>query len=205
MTIEPSMPVWKGRAGKRPTFTITRDFLDGQGARETHLSLDMHTGTHIDAPLHFIPGGQAVDGISLSRLIRPVRVFDYTQVSEAIMPKHLDESQIGRGDFVLFKTRNSLEEILETDFVFISSKAAERLVELGVAGVGVDALGVERDQADHGTHRALLGAGVIIIEGLRLAEVVEGDYWMIAAPLKISNVEAAPARVLLTDFPLEWK
>ncbi len=200
MNIASTMPVWKGRDAKRPVLTITRDYEGDQGARETHLALDMHTGTQIDAPLHFMREGSTMDEIPLSKLIRPVKVFDLTSVVDAIRPEHLDESQINQDDFVFFRTRNSVEDVLEQDFVYISSDAAKRLVELGVEGVGLDALGVERDQADHGTHHALLGAGIIIIEGLRLGEVEEGEYLMIAAPLKIDGVEAAPARVLLTDL-----
>lgn len=200
MAIEPGMPVWKGRETKKPLSTITRDFVDGVGARETHLALDMHTGTHIDAPLHFVYGGQTMDDIPLSKLIRPVKVIDLTTVSEAIKAEHLNGDLIGKGDFILFKTRNSLEDILEGEFVYITTEAAKRLVELGVEGVGLDALGVERDQPDHGTHHALLGAGIIIIEGLCLGEIDAGEYFMIAAPLKVKGLEAAPTRVLLTEL-----
>lgn len=200
MTIEPNMPVWKGREAKKPVFTITRDFKDGDSARETHVAFDMHTGTHIDAPLHFVQHGQSIDGISLSRLVRPVKVLDLTSVTGAILPEHLEKNVVQEGDFVLLKTRNSLEDILEGEFVYISAKAAQYLASIRIDGVGIDALGVERDQPDHGTHHALLGAGIVIIEGLRLAEVEEGEYLMIAAPLKVANLEAAPARVLLTTL-----
>ena len=133
------------------------------------------------------------------RLIRSVKVFDLTAVSAVIREEHLAGLAINSGDFVL-QDQELCGRHPEKDFVFISSAAAQRLVDLGVDGVGLDALGVERDQGDHGTHHALLGAGMVIIEGLRLAEVPEGQYLMIAAPLKISGVEAAPARVLLTDL-----
>jgi arylformamidase len=200
MAVEPTMPVWKGRDTKRPVFTITRDFINGEGARETNVALDMHTGTHIDAPLHFVHEGQTMDDIPLSQLIRPVKVLDFTKVSNAIEAKHLDKTTLKKGDFVLFKTRNSLEDILEGEFVFITAEAAQRLVDLGVDGVGLDALGVERDQPDHGTHHALLGAGIIVIEGLCLGQIEEGEYLMIAAPLKVVGLEAAPTRVLLTEL-----
>lgn len=201
MSIKPDMPVWKGRDSKRPVFTITRDYVAGEGARETHLAFDMHTGTHIDAPLHFVYGGNTMDDLPLRKLVRPVKVFDLSFVEDRIEEEHFAELPIQTGDFVLLKTRNSLEDILEQEFVYITSGAAKRLVELGVEGVGIDALGVERDQPDHGTHHALLGANVVIIEGLRLAEVPAGEYLMMAAPLKIADVEAAPARVLLTELP----
>lgn len=200
MPIEPKMSVWKGRDSKRPVFTITRDFVDGVGARETNVALDMHTGTHIDAPLHFVHGGKTMDEIPLSKLLRPVKVLDLTMVQDAIKGEHLEGALIEKGDFILLKTRNSLEDILEGEFVYITTEAAERLVELGVEGVGLDALGVERDQPDHGTHHALLGAGIIIIEGLCLGEIEAGEYFMIAAPLKVVGLEAAPTRVFLTEL-----
>lgn len=200
MDIHPDMPVWKGREGKRPIFTITRDYVDGQGARETRVEMDMHTGTHIDAPLHFIYQGQTMDSIPIEKLVRKAKVVDLTHVNDAISPDDLDEEWIKEGDFVLFKTRNSYEDILEKEFVYIQDQAAQRLVDIGVQGVGLDALGVERDQPEHGTHMVLLGAGVVIIEGLRLAHVPQGEYLMIAAPLKVVGLEAAPTRVLLTEL-----
>lgn len=206
MAIKPSMPVWKGRDAKRPVFTITRDYDEnGEGARETHLAFDMHTGTHIDAPLHFVHQGKTMNEIPLSKLIRPVKVIDLTHVNDTIEVDDLDEGLIQKGDFILFKTRNSFEDILESEFVYISSSAAKRLAELKIEGVGIDALGVERDQPDHATHHAILGAGIIIIEGLDLAEVAQGEYFMIAAPLKVDQLEAAPTRVLLTELPLDAK
>lgn len=201
MTIEPNMFVWKGRDTKRPEFTITRDYdASGEGARETKVAMDMHTGTHIDAPLHFVHKGETMDSISLDKLLRPVKVFDLTAVEDVIEPDDLVELDIQKGDFILLKTRNSIEDIVEGNFIYISGAAAQKLVELGVEGVGIDALGVERDQPDHDTHHALLGAKIIIIEGLRLGEVASGDYFMIAAPLKVDSLEAAPTRVLLTEL-----
>ncbi len=200
MPVNPEMPVWKGREEKRPHFIITRDFQNGQGGRETRLIMDAHTGTHIDAPLHFVQGGKTLDQIPLEQLIRKVKVIDLSAIEDVIRPEHFAGHGISRGDFILFKTLNSTEPILEKDFVYISGEAAQALVELGVAGVGIDALGVERDQPDHATHLALLKAGIIIIEGLRLDHVPAGEYLMIAAPLKIVGVEAAPARVILTDL-----
>lgn len=206
MTIKPSMAVWKGRDAKRPVLTITRDYDEnGEGARETHLAFDMHTGTHIDAPLHFVYQGGTMNDIPLTKLVRPVKVIDLTYVVNKIGVDDLDETLIQKGDFILFKTRNSFEDILENEFVYISSAAAKRLAELEIEGVGLDALGVERDQPDHGTHHAILGAGIIIIEGLALAEVPQGEYFMIAAPLKVDQLEAAPTRVLLTELPLQAK
>lgn len=201
MPIHREMPVWKGRDTKRPQLNITRDFQeDGSGGRETQLVMDAHTGTHIDAPLHFVYGGKTLDQIPIEQLIRKVKVIDLSNIEHVILPEHFGDHGISRGDFVLLKTLNSIEPILEQEFVYISGPAAQALVDLGVVGVGIDALGVERDQPDHATHMALLSAGVIIIEGLRLGNVPAGEYLMIAAPLKVLGVEAAPARVILTDL-----
>ena len=84
MDIHPDMPVWKGRVVKRPIFTITRDYVDGQEARETRVEMDMHTGTHIDAPLHFVYQGQTMDGIPIEQLVRKAKVVDLTHVHDAI-------------------------------------------------------------------------------------------------------------------------
>ncbi|KLU40312.1 MAG: cyclase [Peptococcaceae bacterium 1109] len=200
MPVHAEMPVWKGKDEKRPHLIVTRDFQNGKGGRETRLVMDAHTGTHVDAPLHFIQGGKTLDQIPMEQLIRKAKVIDLSAIQDVILPEHFAGHGISRGDFVLFKTLNSTEPILERDFVYISGKAARALVDMGVVGVGIDSLGVERDQPDHATHLALLSAGVIIIEGLRLDHVPAGEYLMIAAPLRIMGVEAAPARVILTDL-----
>lgn len=200
MAVHPQMPVWKNRDVKRPIFTIHRDFNpDGSGARETRVAFDMHTGTHIDAPLHFIADGDAIEQIPLSQLVRMVKVFDLTAVDQQITKADLVSLAIEPDDFVLFKTKNSYADGFDFEFVFLDRTGAEYLVEKQIAGVGIDALGIERDQTDHATHKQLLGSGIIIIEGLQLKDVEVGEYLMVAAPLKFQGVEAAPARVLLFE------
>jgi arylformamidase len=110
--------------------------------------------------------------------------------------KHLD---IKENDFVLFKTKNSFVETFIFDFVYVDKEAARYLKERGIKGVGIDGLGIERAQDNHPTHKILLGNDIIIIEGLRLKEVKEGIYDMVCLPLKITGVEANPARVILMD------
>lgn len=199
MTIHPGMPVWKDREEKKPIFSITGDFVNGQGSRETRVSLDLHTGTHIDAPLHFLHDGKTIEHTTLEQLVRPVKVLDLTHVEDSITKGDLTSFTIEAGDFLLLKTRNSAVDTFDVNFVFVDESGANHLIEKGIAGVGIDSVGIERDQAGHPTHKGLLGNNIIIIEGLRLQEIAEGDYLMIAAPLKLVNVEAAPARIFLLD------
>ncbi len=197
MTVTSDMPVYKGRKHKKPLFATDSDFKTGT-AYETRLTMNLHTGTHLDAPLHFIEGGGTIEKIPLERFITRARVVDVTHVENGISAQDLDGKGIKAGDFVLLKTRNSFEDLLEGDFVYLDGTGARYLTDLGVAGVGTDALGVERAQPEHETHKTLLSAGVIILEGLRLADVPEGEYLLIAAPVKIA-AEAAPARAMLIE------
>lgn len=196
MPIHPDMPVYKDREEKRPQFTITADH-PSHGVRETRIGLDLHTGTHIDAPLHMVEDGAGVEAYRLADLITSCKVLDLTSVTEAIRREDLQHLAIGAGDFVLFKTRNSQRPDFDFNFVYLAADAARYLAELGIKGVGFDALGIERNQPGHETHKILFAKEIIIIEGLRLGPVPPGEYRLIAAPLAIQGVEAAPARVLL--------
>ncbi len=195
MPIHTEMPVYKERDENRPQLAVIRDFA--QGARETSLTLYMHTGTHVDAPFHFIPEGDKIDTLPLEEVIRRCRVLDMTDVSDKITPAELEGKGLKAGEFILLKTRNSFSDRFGPEYVFLDTTGAEYLVKQGVQGIGIDALSIERAQPGHPTHRVLLKERIVIIEGLRLAEVPEGDYLLIAAPLKIVGAEAAPARVIL--------
>jgi len=197
MTVAPDMPVYKGRMHKKPLFSLDSDFTTGT-AYETRLTMNLHTGTHLDAPLHFIEGGGTIEKIPLERFITRSRVVDLTHVESAISAQDLEGKGIKAGDFVLLKSRNSFENLLESDYVYLDGTGAQYLTDLGVAGVGSDALGIERAQPEHETHKTLLSAGIIILEGLRLADVPEGEYLLIAVPVKIA-AEAAPTRAMLIE------
>jgi arylformamidase len=113
--------------------------------------------------------------------------------------KDLINLDIQSGDFILLKTKNSYEDTFNFNFVYINQHAASYLATRKIAGVGVDALGVERDQSGHPTHHILMDANAIIIEGLRLKEVPEGSYHMFALPIKMKGVEALLLSVILVD------
>lgn len=202
MTIHPRMAVWKRNQERLPVFTIERDFdVDGTGSRQTRVSLDMHTGTHVDAPLHFLAHGSPIENTGLDKLVRPVRVLDLTNVEDKITRLDLENFRFGAGDFLLLKTKNSYVDVFDFEFVYLERTGAAYLVEREIAGVGIDALGIDRSQADHATHKQLLSNEIVIIEGLRLGDVPAGDYFMVALPLKLQGVEAAPARVILFGVP----
>ncbi|SDG22926.1 Kynurenine formamidase [Thermoanaerobacter thermohydrosulfuricus] len=194
MEIHENMTVYKNKKEKRPKHTIT---VDSGDVRESRISMDMHTGAHIDAPLHMIRGVDTVENIDLNKVITKCKVFDFTNISDKITSEDLASKDIQKGDFIIFKTRNSFREDFDFEFVYLDKSGAQFLKEKGVIGVGIDALGIERNQPEHETHKILLGAGIVILEGLRLKDVEEGEYFLYAAPLKIRGAEASPTRAVL--------
>lgn len=199
MTISKDMPIYKGRPAKKPVIEIDSDFNTGS-VYETRVGMNMHTGTHLDMPLHMSAGGKDLDSLDLSKVITKCKVFDLTAVEEKITRDDLEGKGISAGDFILLKTKNSFEDILEGEFVYLDKTGAEHLADKRVIGVGIDALGIERNQPAHETHLALLDADIVILEGLRLEEADEGEYFLIAVPIKIAGAEAAPVRALLLTF-----
>lgn len=200
MTISEEMQVYKNKVEKKPKI-VTASSFERDGVYESQLIFNLHTGTHMDFPLHIFKEGNTSDQLDLSKLIRKVKVFDLIHVKEAIDQDDLKDMDIQKNDFVLFKTRNSLTESFDFKFVFISQSAAQYLADLGISGIGVDALGVERDQKGHPTHKILMNHDIIIIEGLRLKDIREDTYLMIALPIKIKHVDALPLSIILIEEP----
>ncbi len=196
MPIFYSMPVYKGKEFKRPIISIDSDFTTGT-AYETRLEMNLHTGTHLDTPKHMVPDGYTMENLALSKVITGCKVFDLTGVKEKITDKDLMNLDIKEGDFVLLKTRNSFEDILEKDFVYVDRDGADYLARLKIKGVGIEALGIERGQPDHETHIRLFSMDIMILEGLRLKDIEEGEYMLSAAPVFVPGAEAAPVRAYL--------
>ena len=189
------MPVWDNMPEKQPKIKRVTD----AHVTESRLYLDAHTGTHIDAPLHMIKEGETFESIPLEKMVGSVKVLDLTSVKDGITKIDLEKFDIREDDFVLFKTQNSFETEYNPQFIFLKEEGAAYLAKLKIKGLGIDALGVERSQPNHPTHKTLFGANIIVIEGLRLKDVEEGTYFMVAAPLKLIGTDAAPARVLLIE------
>lgn len=196
MPIHHSMAVYKGRDSKRPKITTESDFSSGS-TYESRLEMNLHTGTHIDRSLHMIPGGTTVETLNLEQVVAPCTVIDLTSVEDRIRKEDLEGKDIRENTFVILKTKNSFEDILEKEFIFVEKTGAEYLVSKNIIGVGIDTLGIERDQPDHETHIQLLGAGIVILEGLVLKNIPEGEYLLSAAPILIEGVEGAPVRAYL--------
>lgn len=196
MTVEPSMQVWKNNEQKRPRIDNVSNHDEGR-PHESVLSFNVHTGTHVDAPLHMIPDGATIETIPLDSLCGPARVLDLTHVRGCIAKDDLLPFAIQRGERLLLKTTSSLTEAFDPEFPFLRHDGAAYLAETGVRLVGIDALGIERAQPDYPTHRSLMRGGVVIVEGLRLKDVEPGNYTLVVAPLKLTGIDAAPARAFL--------
>ncbi|KDR93794.1 Kynurenine formamidase [Peptoclostridium litorale DSM 5388] len=198
MRIGEYMSVYKNRDENRPEIETVRSFEDSS-AHESKIHMNLHTGTHIDMPLHIIKGGASSDELDITRLMGSCRVIDMTGAKDSITREMIEGEGVKEGEFLLLKTRNSFSEKFNPEFVYLDKEAAILIAKRGVRGVGIDSLGIERGQAGHPTHRALLENGIVIMEGLRLRDVPAGEYVLIALPLRIEGVEALPVRAVLID------
>ena len=178
------------------------DIERGDVANVSTISMGSHTGTHMDAPLHFIRDGKGLDEMPFDATMGRARVIEISdQIS--IMADDLRHHDIRKGERILFKTRNSVrrraaDDAFDEDFVFVSQEAARFLARRGVLTVGVDYLSVGGFREDgEETHRALLGAGIWVIEGLDLSGVAPGEYELICLPIKVRRSDGAPARAIL--------
>jgi arylformamidase len=181
------------------------DLEHGDAATVSSMAMGVHTGTHMDAPVHFQRGGVGIDQMPLEAalgLARVVEIRDPVSIKRA----ELEAAGLQPGERILFRTRNSercwkTDDFVE-DFVFISREAAHYLVERGVRTVGVDYLSVGGFREDaEATHLALLQAGIWVIEGLNLSPVRAGTYELVCLPLRIAGGDGAPARAVLRPVP----
>jgi arylformamidase len=201
-TLDPATtPVYEGDAPMK--FDFLKDMRRGDGFTLSVYSMGAHSGTHIDAPMHFIRDGAPIDRIALEPLIGPARVIDIPDGVQAI-----DAAELGRHNWkgaprVLFRTRSSLRGWMSSstfhhDFAYIAPDAAQLLADAGVRLVGVDYISAEQFGAPAPmTHRILLGKGIPIVEGLSLERVSAGDYDLVVLPIKVAGHEGAPARAIL--------
>ncbi len=206
LPIGEAMTVWPG--DPRPILEGTRSISRGDTCNLTRIVFGAHTGTHVDAPYHFIEEGHRVDSIPLAALIGPCRVIE-TAPGTLIVREDLEGRGIGKGERLLLKTDNSSYwekgiDAFREDFTALSRGAAEYLVEMETLLVGIDYLSVESFHAPgNPVHRLLLGNSIIILEGLDLSRVEAGPWELICLPLNIPGLEGAPARAVLRALPVK--
>ncbi len=199
-----SVPIHEGMhnyPGNQPynsTRVLSMD--DGAVANLTSFTMSAHTGTHVDAPLHFIPDGRNMDEMDLGVLIGPAVVYQLDS-EERIERGDLEPLDLKGVERVLFKTSNSgiwRNEGFQTRYIYIGGEAAQYLVDSGVKLVGIDYLSVQQHGSeDRSPHTVLLGNEVVLLEGIDLSEVPPGNYQLVAFPLKLMGAEGAPARAVL--------
>jgi arylformamidase len=173
----------------------------GDPANVSAIAFSSHTGTHIDAPRHFLPSGSAVDAIPLEHLVGPAVVLDFPEAVTTISAAELRSQDLLGVQRVLLRTGNSrllFNQRFTPDYVSLAPDGAEYLLAQGVNLVGIDYLSIEGfGSKDYPVHRMLLQRGVVIVEGLDLSEVPAGHYQLICLPLRLTGLDGAPARVIL--------
>jgi arylformamidase len=196
-------PVYEGDAPMR--FEFLKDMRSGDALTLSVYSLGAHSGTHIDAPMHFIADGMPIDQVSLDRLIGAARVIDIADSVQAIDAAELNRHDWRSATRVLFRTRSSRRGWMDSvtfhrDFAYIAPDAAQLLADADVVLVGVDYISAEQfGSAAPRTHQILLGRGIPIVEGLDLRAVRAGDYDLIVLPIKVAGHEGAPAAAIVRN------
>ena len=202
--ISTTLPVWPGNPGIELE-RVQQIGVAGAHANVSRLALGVHTGTHVDAPLHFVENAAGVDTLPLNILIGRARVIHLPR-ADRITAAALDQARLPpRTRRLLVRTRNSnwwrdASTDFHTDFVAVSADGADWLVAHKVELIGVDYLSVAPWKESYDTHRILLMAGVVVIEGLNLNNIKPGRYDLTCLPLKLIGSDGAPARAILTDI-----
>jgi len=193
--------------GRRPTYEMVERIEDGYPSDVSRWLIGAHTGTHVDAPSHFVPGGATVDEIALDSVVGPVRVLDLRHVEVEITAEDLAAAGADGAQRVLFRTRNSVDALTRTTksetWVGLGPSGAQWLVERGVLFAGIDYMTMEAPARteEWPTHVALCGAGIVILENADLSRVEPGDYLMVCQPVAFEGREAAPAPTVLLPLP----
>lgn len=196
-----TMPVYPGDAPMKLTFL--HDMRKGDGFTLSQVDMGLHTGTHVDAPMHFVREGATLDQVPLEKFLGPVRVIDCSPDALAVDAAELNQHAWRGAKRVFFRTRNSRNHWMtdvnfHKDFTYVAPDAAQLLADAGVELVGIDYISMEKFHAETPrTHWILLGKGIPIIEGLDLRDVAAGDYELMLLPMKVMGHEAAPVRALL--------
>jgi len=197
--LSPSLPVYPG--DPEVAITPVAQLQWGDAANVSRLVLSSHAGTHLDAPRHFFQAGLAIDGIALPVLMGPARVCAFPDATTHLTADDLRPLGLAGTQRLLLQTPNSAlweRKGFQANYVALTESAAHLLVDLGVQLVGIDYLSVDAfERQDFPVHRILLGAGVLILEGLDLRTVPPGEYELLALPLLLQDGDGAPVRAIL--------
>lgn len=201
LSVSPDLVVWPDDSDIE--FTRKSKIKNGYMTNSTHIKMSAHSGTHIDAPYHFLESGETIEKISLDKMIGRVYVL-YVPGVKLITKEILEKSSIPpRTKRIIFKTDNS--EIWSSenpsefvkDYVALEAEAAKYMIQRGVKLVGIDYLSIAPYDDLVSTHEVLLESGIVILEGLNLSEVSQGRYTLYCLPLKLEGSDGAPARAIL--------
>jgi arylformamidase len=209
LTVTPSLPVWPGD----PAIVLERvtKMEEGEHNNVSRMASGVHIGTHVDAPYHFIADGKTIEQLSLDALIGPAQVVELPEDVRLIGAGDLERAGIETGmRRVLLKTRNSLYWSkpglpFQKDFTAIAPGGAAYLVERGVRLIGIDYFSAAPFGDSVPTHRALLSAEMVILEGIDLSKVSAGRYQLYCLPIKLGGSDGAPARAILIDEGADWR
>lgn len=198
--IDPELAVWPG--GTHVEYIRVNEMQKGAASNDTAININLHTGTHIDAPRHFIADGHTIDLLDIEVLLGEVYVAEIYG-TDAISEKDLIDAGIPEGVKRLFvKTENSMiwktsPNIFHHNFIAFDLDAAMWIVKKGIKLIGIDYLSIQKYKGDVKVHQIILGNNIIALEGVDLSKVKKGYYEMICLPLRLKGVEASPVRVLL--------
>lgn len=200
MTINAGMIVYPGDS--KVCIEEVVQISKGDNCNVSSLSFGSHTGTHVDVPKHFIDEGKTLEEVTPDRFMGKAKVLDM-QNKVSIKRKDLINKNIEKGDFILFKTDNSKHlksDEFNKDFIYLTEDGAKYLAEKEIGLVGIDYLSIEDYYAtESNVHLTLLGNDIIILEGINLTDVKEGEYQLIALPLKIKEGNGSPVRAILIE------
>jgi len=200
MEIKESMTVYKNKKEKKPKIIATRKLKDG--ANESRLEIDSHTGTHADAYFHMLAKGATIENIDLNKFIGNCIVLDFTRVKDKITIKDFNKNnnKLKKNEIVLLKTRIKPLNKFNKNFTYLDKIGAKYLIRKKIKLIGIDNLGIERNQPEHETHKILFQKNIPIIEGLELSKITPGRYFFIGLPLKVKDGDASPIRAVLVKF-----
>ncbi|MHA2032885.1 MAG: cyclase family protein [Candidatus Kariarchaeaceae archaeon] len=204
MEISEKVVVYPGdrKFSKKKVFDLT----DGDLVNLTEICMNVHTGTHLDAPIHYIQNSDSIPDLSLNKFFGNTQVFDFTNIGfgTGITETDLSSLDIKKDEIILFKTKNSELRKNKTsfneDYVYLTQEGASYLVSKKIKSVGIDYLSIGKYNKDKKTHLVLLEKNILIYEGLNLKEVPIGEYQFYGFPLKIKESEGAPVRAVLIQM-----